>query len=121
MGRHYGLQLTKTNLREHIMIEVRDAVAAAAEAARKFYEGKDLLDLQLEEVELSEDEKCWLITLGLILPNQNPDCDVRRLRPLTEISPLGASMQGQKYERKYKIFSVDADTGNVISMKIRQI
>ncbi len=49
----------------------------------------------LEEIELSEEEEYWLVTIGY---------DDRSVYPS---------------ERKYKIIKVDAVTGEVISMKIR--
>ena len=57
--------------------------------------------LTLEEVELSEDEKHWLITLGF-----------RESRGLTPFD------QGSQ---KYKLFTVDAITGQVRAMKMRLV
>ncbi len=57
-------------------------------------------DLRLEEVELSDDRSQWLITLGY------------------SISEDG---MGIRSVRHYKIFSVDANDGEVQSMKIREV
>ncbi len=52
------------------------------------------LDISIEEIELSSDEKYWLITLG---------------HPRTFFVPA----------KDYKKIKVDAETGEVISMKMR--
>ena len=73
----------------------------AAIAARDYYMSMSDFnpeDITLEEVELSEDEKFWFITLGNI--------EYRK-----------GLLPG--YERRYKIFKVNSDTGQVMSMKIR--
>lgn len=63
----------------------------------------------LEEVELTEEgaKKFWLITLSY-----NP-----------HMMPGGAPVVvfGQSSAKEYKQFKVDADDGNVLSMKIRTI
>lgn len=64
-------------------------------------------DLRLEEVELSDDKKFWLITLGYNVPVKSP---------LTDILP-----DSKRYERDYKIFKIDSETGEVQSMKIREL
>ncbi|MBM4325761.1 MAG: hypothetical protein FJ118_01245 [Deltaproteobacteria bacterium] len=50
---------------------------------------------RLEEVDLSEDEKYWLITLGW----DEDDLGIRRV---------------------YKVFKVDSETGKVVSMRMRE-
>lgn len=61
-------------------------------------------DLRLEEVEFSEDRKYWLITLGFIANTTGEE----------ESFLL-------KKERDYKVFKVNAETGEVESMKIREL
>lgn len=46
------------------MLEVKEAVAAARNAAKDFFDETPLNDLQLEEVEYEETSAAWLITLG---------------------------------------------------------
>ena len=92
-------------------IDVRNAVGAAQ---RYFGSLQDVIgypteDLRLEEAELSEDKKHWFITLGFIRPvdkTSNPVADLLAIR---------------NYEREYKVFKIDATTGEVQSMKIREI
>jgi hypothetical protein len=83
------------------MIGVKEAVTAAIRFAADVYgEGREPT---LEEVEPSSDERYWLITLGFA-DNTNPF----------------AVIAGGRVNRKYKVFKVDAESGAVISMKIRE-
>lgn len=94
------------------MIDVKQAVAAAMQAIKEYYEGlQKLPGLALEEVELSQDEKTWLITLGFYEEATVTKSFVEAMQPLTR----------PRFERKYKLFHVDAESGDVSSMKIRQV
>jgi len=77
----------------------------AAEAAAVYY--KDLSNsesrLTIEEVERDPSDQYWMITLGI--------ADSYGLGGLGSVGKIGA----------YKIFKIDADTGMVESMKIRDI
>ena len=86
-------------------INVRLAVRAAKEYLHFLQNilGFKIQDLRLEEVELSKDRKYWLITLGFIVDT------------IEEESFL------PKKERDYKIFKVNSKTGEVKSMKIREL
>jgi len=69
----------------------------AAEVAAKYLaELKDMnrLDISIEEIELSSDEMYWLITLG---------------HPRSFFGPA----------KEYKVIKVDAETAEVLSMKMR--
>lgn len=86
------------------MINVKEAVARATQYMGEVFH--DLHDLQLEEVELSDDDAQWYITLSYLRPE-----------PLeSPLAPLG-----RKYERVYKQIVVDAQTGECQSIKIRQL
>lgn len=94
--------------------DVKAAVTSAYQYIREFQDlmGTELDDLRLEEVERSEDEKTWLVTLGYDVP-------IKRKSALDEMmQPLNAS---RGFKREYKIFAVNASTGKVESMKIRQV
>jgi len=87
------------------MISVKEAAKNAYEYMKEIpgYENNE--EIAVEEVELSEEEstakKYWLITVGY---------------------PVGFNiLQPTSRSKEYKIFKVDADTGEVISMKIRNI
>lgn len=84
-------------------IDVRAASLAAASYFKDLYRDKKILSMSLEEVELSSDEKHWLITLSYVFSD---DDDLTFFdTPRT----------------KFKVFSIDTTTGKVVSMKIRQI
>jgi hypothetical protein len=67
-------------------------------------------DIRLEEVELSEDERIWKITLSGLVPLQSTSG--------LALSAIAEAMS-PKFERLYKVFIVDAATGAVRSMKMR--
>lgn len=91
------------------MITIKDAVKAAfayiSDAYSEQFVATTLSDLLLEEVEQSEDKKYWLITVSIKLPMQQAKFD------------LGLP----RFEIKYKLIKVDSTTGNVVSMKIREL
>lgn len=84
------------------------SVKEAAQNALDFY--KDIYpDTQgelIEEVELDSDRHHWLITLSFI----------SKVEPK---NPLFANVLIPQFERKYKLFKVNTDSGMVESMKIR--
>ncbi len=87
-------------------IDVRAAVLAAKNYIQSLpglLEYK-VQDLRLEEVEFSEDRKYWLITLGFIANTTGEE-----------------ESFFSKKERDYKVFKVNAETGKVESMKIREL
>ena len=94
-----------------MMIEAKVAVKAAFEFMNSFLAG--YTDILLEEIELSDDDKFWNITLSAIPPPPPlPD-------KVMEQSVLAAAFQRPKDSRIYKSFSVNSSTGSVKSMKIR--
>ena len=86
-------------------------MARATDEAIALFGKDDLIDLGLEEVEMSKDGKFWLVTLGFYRPSKKPASGLQVLRQI----------QGVTHERKYKLFKVDAATGKVSSMKIRTV
>jgi hypothetical protein len=88
-------------------IEVKRAALAAKEYFHSLY--PTIYNSSLEEVELSEDGKYWLITLGFQPPKGNPVLD-----PPTSFDSIFGPPKA-----KYKVFRVDARTGEVTAMKIR--
>lgn len=67
--------------------------------------GNPITNTRLEEIELSEDEKFWFITLGF--------------DRLIDDNLLGQLKQ--RAERDYRLFKIDAATGDVKAMKIRTV
>jgi hypothetical protein len=90
------------------MIDVKQAVQIALQYCAQLFGNQN--QLRLEEVELSEDEKHWLITVGFDEPVPS------------RTDALGQALQGfmpKQYERKYKVVDVDAENGKVKAVKIR--
>ncbi len=85
------------------MIDVKQAAQLASNFIVGLYSDETISDVLLEEVELSEDSKYWLITLSFPAPASSVN------------AILG--IRG----RRYKIFKVDTETGEVLSMKIREL
>jgi len=88
-----------------VMVELRDAITIASEYARSIFEEKTLKNMRVEEVELSPDEKNWLITLGW------DDVFEDTKTPIAGFTEV---------KRVYKVFFVDKQTGNVSKVKIRE-
>lgn len=84
------------------MINVKQAVEIALQFAGEVLGEAKLMDPRLEEVEL-EEGTTWHVTVSF----------VRETSPLMQA--LGASPT-----REYKVVTIDAQTGEVHSMKIRQ-
>lgn len=95
------------------MIDVKQAVKAATTFARELFDGDELRHLRVEEVELSDDQKLWNITLGWVEPAVRA-----KVSPLI---PAYGQDDIQKLPRVYKVFDVDAESGAVHSMKIRDV
>lgn len=95
------------------MIDMKQAVDIAMQSAREFYTGKELIDLDLEEAELSNDSQYWMITLSFYKPNLNPS------PPVASMS-MSMATPGKKYDKKYKLLKINAETGVLISMKEKQ-
>lgn len=80
----------------------------AQEAARKaidYYQevANDHSQPNVEEIEISDDKKHWLITLGIVKSAHD----------------AVSAMYG-KVETTYKVFKIDSQSGDVLSMKIRE-
>jgi hypothetical protein len=84
------------------MINVKEATEKAIEHLQAFF--PDAEQVQLEEVELSTDKAHWLITLSYE----------------ADSGSVASSMLVGKAVR-YKVFKLDTKSGEVLSMKIRNI
>lgn len=91
------------------MIDVKTAVLSAQNYLTSMQEllAEPLKDLGLEEVELSEDKQTWLITLGYNRPLETTP---------NVLLPPGFTT----HQRVYKLIKVNAETGDVEAMKIRE-
>jgi len=79
-------------------ISVKAAVEAVMQFLREVYSNTALLAVRLEEIELDEKRTEWLVTMSLAIPS-------------------GIVMLPN--QRELKRFRVDAGTGQVKSMRIR--
>ena len=84
------------------MLDVKEAARKASEYFAGLYSDQKIPNVQLEEVEISDDGGYWLITLSYPVA--------------TELAALNFN-----FKRKYKVFTIDAKTGEVKSMKIRKV
>jgi len=87
------------------MISSNDAI----DAAKKYLPdiaGIDAHNIILEETELSDDNKFLYITLSFYRKRNSKEKNILDMDFLPE------------YERAYRVFKVDTETGKVISMKI---
>lgn len=82
------------------MIDVKEAAEKATDYLMTLIPEAGKSNVQLEEVELTDDDKYWLITLSYPLTN-----------PLLNVA----------LKRDYKLFKVDSENGQVRSMKIRKL
>ena len=85
------------------MIDAKDAVKIARDYFQSMFEGNNLSELLLEETDLIEDGKFWLITFGF------------DWTPTSGTSSIGPG------DRKHKAVRLDAETGSLVSMKIVNI
>ncbi|NIW23164.1 MAG: hypothetical protein GWN29_00570 [Gammaproteobacteria bacterium] len=89
------------------MIKANEAVQIARDQMHAWF-GDELHALELEEVEISEDKRAWLVTLGYSVKRSNPTASELMS------APVGAIPDSI---RAYKLFTIDAESGEVRSMK----
>ena len=94
------------------MIDMKQAVQIAQDFCRTLYGPDQLADFLLEEVELTEDEKFWLVTIGF---NLRPGEYAR-----TTAGSAGSS-QARALEHVFKTMKVDASNGRALSLKIKKL
>ena len=87
-------------------VDVKQAVSIALKYSQSLLQ--DAANLALEEVELTEDQRYWLVTVGFTRPSERTNIK----------SILGGAEPATRY---YKIIKIDATTGDAVSMKIRTL
>jgi hypothetical protein len=87
------------------MIDVKEATQIALSYFEDLYGENTFSNVLLEEVEREEEDDTlyWLITIGFTERKQDPS------------GPLPTS------SRRYKRFKINAETGEVVAMKIRSV
>lgn len=107
-------------------VDLRSAVESVRYYIADFKDilGNNLDNFLIEETELSEDEKFWLITIGFNREIGNKQEKEYVNNPLIskEITNLLPKIKSFNLEeRVYKIFKVDSSTGEVVSMKMYKL
>ncbi|MEA5534161.1 hypothetical protein [Crocosphaera sp. XPORK-15E] len=101
-------------------IDVRQAVSSAKNHLNQIIDLFGYIDdIRLEEIELSSDKKSWFITLGFHLFNSPIDKQKNSLKKETGIPNLANLLNPT--EREYKVIEIDAETGDLKSIKIREL
>ena len=96
-------------------IDIKEAVRRAKDFAPTLFESEKISKLGLEAVERSEDGRFWLVTLGFVRPHLKKATQESRSRsPLDEVFPPPKAQR----DREYKVFRVDAESGEVVSVQI---
>jgi hypothetical protein len=89
------------------MISNLEAVQYAKKYVTEVFSDAPLLSLRLEEIELDESEKAWLVTLSVN-------------RPIPPEGSTGAFLPiSSRLMLDLKLVQVDAETGKVLSVKNR--
>jgi hypothetical protein len=89
------------------MIDVKSAVRIAIRYLQDFDEFIPARSIRLEETEY-DDTGYWLITISALSPDDPP-------------SAIGSLSSVLNQKRIYKQFRIDADSGDVKSMKVRPL
>ena len=103
------------------MIDIRSATLKAQSYIQSIEDllGGPLANMRLEEAEVSKDRNFWFITLGYDKPNDTGDPAAVNTVKLG--LPNRLSLFGQQLlAREYKVLKVNAENGEVESIKIRQ-
>jgi hypothetical protein len=97
------------------MVSVKEAVAKAIEFAQSVLDPARLSGLRLEEVDTTrvDGDDIWLITLSMLIPQA----------PTEQILGATEFLTSRRREapRDYKVFTVNSRTGQILSMKIREL
>jgi hypothetical protein len=107
------------------MIEVKEAVELARKSFGELYQDRPFQDVTLEEVEASEDDQYWSVTLGFSEPETEREVVENPLAHVAgSVSALAKGLsflQSRKLFRRYKTFRIDAETGRLRAMKDREL
>jgi len=90
-------------------MNVQDAVKKAVEHIADIYKSENPENIGLEEVILNEDTNIWEVTIGFSRPWDYPKAG------------LVTGFQPQNPKRQYKIVRIDNKSGEVKSIKIREL
>lgn len=92
------------------MVDVKEAVGKAMEYLKDMYQIDQFKDVLLEEVDLSEDNKFWNVTIGFT-----------RLQESISGGPMATLIgQSAEFKREFKVFQIDAESAVLRSMRSRK-
>jgi hypothetical protein len=95
-------------------VDVKQAVKAALAFVREVYESEKITNVGLEEV--AYDDEVWRVTVGFSRPWDYPKRSL-----LDEIGGLSPSQpSSEPRTRDYKAVKVDASSGQILGMEIRE-
>ena len=92
---------SKNGSKQATPLDVRQAVSIALDYFRDLSDGQKLSDISMEEVELSDEDRFWRVTVGFFVPEST--------NPLAHLGGL---------QRQFKIVTVNAQTGDIRSIKL---
>ena len=92
------------------MIDIKQAVHAAEKFFKELYDQETLKNFLVEEVELSEDEKDWVVTVGFDFG------EVQVAEPALFTSKSSTPRAG----RVFKEVQIDKETGEPRSIKTKK-
>ena len=92
------------------MVDVKEAVGKAMDYLKDMYQIDQFKDVLLEEVDLSQDNKFWNVTIGFT-----------RLQESTSGGPMATLIgQSAEFKREFKVFQIDAESAALRSMRSRK-
>ncbi len=92
------------------MVDVKEAVGKAMDYLKDMYKIDQFKDVLLEEVDLSEDNKFWNVTIGFT-----------RRQETTSGGPMATLIgQSTEFKREFKVFQIDSENGALRSMRTRK-
>jgi hypothetical protein len=92
------------------MMDAKQAAKKAMDYLSEMFDTADLRDILPEEVELTEEDRLWEVTIGFTR------------RQLSSSNGPMASLVGptEAFKRELKVFTIDAESGVVRSMKTKK-
>jgi hypothetical protein len=99
------------------MIDVKKAVGISLKYIQELFADEAITDVTLEEVALSEDSKRWFVTVGFTRELETP-LGSKTTGPF-DFLPVPTSVSTAA--RVYKIVELDADSGEPIAVRIREL
>jgi hypothetical protein len=92
------------------MIDIKQAVHAAEKFFKELYDRDTLKNFLVEEVELSEDEKDWVVTVGFDFGEAQ----------VSEPALFTSRSSTPRAGRVFKAVRIDKETGEPISVKFKK-